>query len=271
MPRTRNKRPAAEVTAAETGSIAEPVQEPAEVVPDDLAATASELRQAAKDADEQAVRCRAEAEAVVSAARADADRILSEGHAKALPLITEATAAERKSTDLGGRSKHLEHAARQEALAEEHEAKAAELSAQLKRAAETIAGLDGKLNQLGEDRERLEAAVTAARDAGDASLIAEGRRLLDGTVEAMEALGEQCETAQARVHPGGDPQGDRFRGARGSPGDGRGPDPQIAGSQDAGGPQAARPAGSAGARRPALAATPPIQRTWSARRWRNWT
>jgi len=202
MTRARNKRPAAEVADVDETKTNEPLADP---VPDDLAAAAAELRQAAIDADEQAVRCRAEAESVVAASEADADRIRREGHAKALPLIAEAAAAERQAVALGGRSKHLEHAARQEALAMEHEAQAADLTAELGHLTDVIiAGLDSKLSQLGKDRERLEAAVAAARIAGDASLIAEGRRLLDGTVEAMEGLGEQLAPAQTRAREIGD-------------------------------------------------------------------
>ena len=202
MNRTRNKRTGAEETAQD-GEIRHDVTD-SEAVPDDLAAAAVAERQAARDADEQAVRCRAEAGSVVSISQAEAERIIREGQAKALPLIADAIALERKAADLGGRSKHLEHAARQEALAGEQEALAADLTAELERATETIAALDSKLSQLGEDRERLETAVAAARVAGDVSLIAEGRRQLNATVEATEGLGEQRADVMARVRPIGD-------------------------------------------------------------------
>ena len=210
MIRTRKKDTAGEAPAEHEAAghdedeAAETITE-AEAVPDDLAAAAVELRQAATDADEQAARCRGEAASVVAAARADADRIISEGQARALPLIADATALERKAATLSGRSKHLEHAARQEALAVEHEARAADLSAEREHLTGVIiAGLDGKLSQLGEDRERLEAAVAAARVAGDVSLIAEGRRQLDATAEAIEALSEQHASALTRVRQIGD-------------------------------------------------------------------
>ncbi len=202
MIRTRNNDTAAEA-AQDEDQAAEAVAE-AEAVPDDLAAAAVELRQAAEAADEEAIRCRAEAESVMSASRAAAERTIAEGQAQALSWIAKATALERQSAKDGGESKHHEHAARQEALAIKHEAKAAELAAELERAAETIAGLDSRLRELGADRERLEAAVAAARVAGDVSLIAEGRRQLDATVEAIDELGGQRETAQVRVRQGGD-------------------------------------------------------------------
>lgn len=126
MTRKRNQHPAAEVATPDEDQARQAPGDGA--VPDDLTAAALALRQAAIDADEQAVRRRAEAESVVSASRAEADRMIREGQAKALPLIADAAALERKATDLGGRSKHLEHAARQEAFAEVHEAKAAKLT-----------------------------------------------------------------------------------------------------------------------------------------------
>ena len=167
-------------------------------MPDDLAAAATELRQAAVDADEHAIRCRAEAEAVVAAAQADADRIIREGHAKALPLIAEANTAERKAAQLGGRSKHHEHAARQEALTEEDEAKVAGLTAERERLTETIAGLDGTLAELAAERERLEAERAAARSAGNVRTVGDLVPLVEATDETAADLTGQHERAQAR-------------------------------------------------------------------------
>ena len=204
MTRKQNDHPAAGVATAETGPIVEPVQETAEVVPDDLAAAALEDRQAGKDADEQAIRCRAEAESVVSASQAEADRIIREGQAKALPLIADATALERKATELSGRSKHLEHAARQEALAIEQEALAARLSTEREHLTEVITGLDSRLAELGADRERFEAEDAAACSAGNVRASADLEPLIKATSKAMAALAGQRETAQARARQIGD-------------------------------------------------------------------
>jgi len=201
--RNRDKHTAAEDAAQDEDQARHDVTD-FEAVPENLTAAALEERQAAADAGEQATRLRAEAAAKVAAADAQAERVKAEGRTGALPLIADATALERKATALSGRSKHLEHAARQEALAEEHEAQAAELTAELERLTETVAGLDGKLSDRGTDRERLEAAVAAARIAGDVPLIAEGRRHLDATVEAIEGLSGERAKATARLRQIGD-------------------------------------------------------------------
>lgn len=178
--------------------ISEPLTDP---VPGDLAAAAAELRQAAIDADEQAVRCRAEAETVRSVSQAEADRIIREGHAKALPLIADATALERKAIADGGRSKHLEHAARRETLAEEAEHQADELTAELGHLTEVITGLDGRLAELGADQERLEAEDAAACSAGNVPASADLEPLIKATGKAITALTAQRETAQALARP----------------------------------------------------------------------
>lgn len=189
----RGRRAADEPAPAEAS---EPVTDS---VPGDLAATAAELRQSAREADEEAIRLRAEAESVVAAANADAERIRREGHAKALPLIAEAAARERKAAELGGSSKHHEHAARQEALTGQHEAQAADLSAEHEHLTEIVAGLDRRLAELGTDRERLEGELAAAQDAAEVDRIAAIRGQLEATGEAVAALAGQREKARVRA------------------------------------------------------------------------
>jgi len=199
----RDKHPAAGEAAQDEDPARHAVSD-FEAVPDDLAAAALAKRQAAADADEEALRCRAKAASVVAAAQADAERRKREGNDEALGWIVKATALERKSAKEGGESKHLQHAGRQKALAEQEEAKAADLTAERERLTEAVAGLDSKLSERGADRERLEAAVAAARAAGDVSLIAEGRRQLDATVEAIEGLSGERAKAAARLRQIGD-------------------------------------------------------------------
>ena len=204
MTRNHDEHPAAEVAAQDDDQTRHGVAD-SEIVPDDLAAAAVALREAGKDAGEQAIRCRTEAESVVSASRAEADRVISDGHAKALPLIADATALERNATELGGRSKHLEHAARQEALAEEHEAKTAGLSAEREHLIGVIiAGLNSRLGQLAEDRQRIEAGLAKARNAAAVRRIASLKSQLEATGEAVTALTGQRASAQARVDQIGD-------------------------------------------------------------------
>ena len=201
---TRNEHAAAEMAAQDEDQNSGPRTD-FEAVPGDLAEAALKERQDAADAEEQAARCRSEAASVVAAAQAEAERVKAEGQAKALPLIADATALERKATTLSGRSKHLEHAARQKALTLEQEALVADLSAERERLAETIAGLDDKLAGLSADRERLEAEFAEARTAGDVSRLAALRTDLDATATAMEGLStEQRAPAQARLREIGD-------------------------------------------------------------------
>jgi chromosome segregation ATPase len=202
MTRTRNKRTVAEAAAQDEGQGDAPAPETVsehETVPADLAAAAIEDREAAESAAELATQRRAEAEAVVSAARADADERIRRGHADALPLIADANALERKAAALGDRSQRHKEAASREALTERHEAKAADLTAELERVTETLAGLDNRLAELGTDRERLEAERAAARTAGAARTIARLVPQLEGIDEAMADLAGQRERAQARV------------------------------------------------------------------------
>ena len=175
-------------------------------MPDDLAAAAVALRQAGietRRAGGSGAALRPNPSCPPR--EAEADRVISEGHAKALPLVADATALDTQAAELSGRSKHLEHAARQEALAIEQEALAAALSAEREHlTGVVIADLDSRLGHLGADRDRLEAERGEARTAGDVSRIAALRNQLEATSEAMTALADQRESAQARVRQVGD-------------------------------------------------------------------
>ncbi len=206
MTRKRTEHPAAAVAAQDENQADEMTAEP----PGDLASPA-ELAALAEQIEAGASQDMAEAEQQAREIGHEADLAEQEGRrlldfaaeqrAKAQKLhraATERTGAERERA-----GRHARVAARQ-AEVEKAERQASNFSAERERLTETIAGLDDRLAALGADRERLEAAVAAARVAGDASLIAEGRRLLDGTVEAIEALGEQHADAMALARPIGD-------------------------------------------------------------------
>lgn len=203
MTRTRKKPTVAEVSDPDENQDREPLTD-SEAVPDDLTAAAEALHQAARDAAEEEIRYRGEAGSIVAASEADADRVKREGHARALSLIAKADAAGRQSATASGRSKHLEHAARQEALAEQQEALAETLTAELGRVTETIAGLDSRLAKLRTDRERLDAENAAACSAGNVSVIADLEPLIKATDKAVAALTGQRETAQAQARQLGD-------------------------------------------------------------------
>ena len=200
---SRNKNAAAEVAVSEEDQARHDVAD-SETVPDDLAAAARALRQASTDAAEAEIRYRGEAASMVAASEAEAERVKREGHAKALPLIAKADAAGRESATASGRSKHMEHAARQEALAIEQEALAARLSTEREHLTEVITGLDSRLAELGADRERFEAEDAAACSAGNVRASAELEPLIKATSKAMAALTGQRETAQARARQIGD-------------------------------------------------------------------
>lgn len=196
--RIHGKKAAAEVATQDEDQIRH-AESDFETVPEDLAAGAAELRQAGREADEEEARLHGEAADVVATARAEADRIISEGQARALPLVADAQALGRKAAELSNRSRRMEHAARQEELAVEHEGRAEDLTSGLGRLNETIAGLDGKLAALEADRAAAEADRATARSAGDVRTVASLASLVEAADEAMADLVGQRDRAQARA------------------------------------------------------------------------
>jgi hypothetical protein len=202
MIRKPGKHPVAE-EAARDEQTSEPLTD-SEAVPDDLAAAAADEQRQAEELFAAVAEERAGYQARTAAIRERHAAELAEAEREVGQQAKATDRRERKAYDLRQHGAAVAHAADLRAAVELAEHRAATLADECEQVTEVIAGLDGKLSERARDRERYEAAVAAARLAGDVSLIDEGRRLLNATVEAVEGLGEQLAPVQARAREIGD-------------------------------------------------------------------
>lgn len=203
MTRTRRKPAPAEVAAPDDDQTREELTDTG-TVPGNLAEASADEQRQAEELLAVVAEERAGYQARMAAIRERHAAELAEAEHEVSEQGNATDRRERKAYDLKQHSAGLAHASDLQADVEAAEDLAARLAGEREQVTGVIAGLDSKLSERAQDRERYEAAVAAARVAGDVSLIDKGRRLLNATVEAMEGLGEQLAPVQARAREIGD-------------------------------------------------------------------
>lgn len=172
-----------------------------------FAGQAAAVRAEAEQLTTEAATTRTEAEAHAQAVRAEVQRMIAEAEQQTRTSIKEASALERLAQDLAAVAQYLTHADELQAQVDASEQRAADLVDEADGLGDQVEDLERRLAVLGVQREDTTAALTTAREAGDAEEVTALRGRLAGIDEVVTVLDGRAQAARTAINAIGEMPG----------------------------------------------------------------